>query len=75
MTESSERQLEAAERNVALETDAKVASIRAALLEEGEDVCVGCDRPIDAKRRAALPSAIRCIRCQAAFEGYSRGPR
>lgn len=69
------REIETAERNVALETDTAVAGIRAALLEEGEDVCVGCDQPISPQRRAALPSAIRCIRCQTAFEGNYRGSR
>lgn len=75
MTESSERQIEAAERNVAFETDAAVAGIRASLREEGENDCVDCDRPIDPKRRAALPSAIRCINCQTLFEGTPRGRR
>lgn len=30
--------------------------------------CVDCDDPIDARRLAAAPAAIRCTHCQAATE-------
>lgn len=34
----------------------------------GQADCVGCDAPISPERRAALPSATRCIPCQQNFE-------
>lgn len=58
------RQIEAAEAMVAKEAADQVARIRASLAEAGEDVCVVCDQPIGAARKAALPSAERCIDCQ-----------
>jgi phage/conjugal plasmid C-4 type zinc finger TraR family protein len=30
--------------------------------------CADCGRPIGAERLAAIPSAVRCITCQAAWE-------
>lgn len=67
-----ERAVEIAERNVELERDRRVAGIRAALDEEGNELCASCGEEIGEARRKALPSATRCIGCQAAFErrGY-----
>lgn len=31
-------------------------------------LCIDCDRPIPAERRAALPHAQRCIYCQSLLE-------
>lgn len=56
--------IEAAEALVQRETDLGIARIRAALAEEGEEACIDCDAPIGAARKAALPSAERCIDCQ-----------
>jgi phage/conjugal plasmid C-4 type zinc finger TraR family protein len=67
-----ERQLEAAQAMVVREAATQVERIRAGLAEEGEDVCVDCDEPIGAARKAALPSAERCIDCQIIHE---RKPR
>lgn len=64
----SGREIEAAEAHVQREADAAIASIRCALAEDGEDICVECDEPIAASRKAALPSAERCIECQAVHE-------
>ncbi len=72
MQGTSERLLEAAEHSVALERDARLAGIRASLGEQGEDVCVCCDEPIEAERRAVMPSAARCVECQRAYEGMQR---
>lgn len=71
----AEHQIEAAERNVALQTDAAIAGIRATLQGEGDEDCEDCGEPIGARRRAALPSATRCIGCQSTFEGTQRGIR
>ena len=70
---AGERQIEAAEASVALERDTAIARIRGGLAEEGEDVCISCDGPIGAARKAALPSACRCFDCQAEHE--KRGHR
>lgn len=40
----------------------------AALDAPGNSVCADCNEPIPLARRRALPSAIRCINCQAWFE-------
>ena len=64
----NERNLEAAERNVALEADTKVAGIRASLCLRGDEFCVDCTEQIEPARRAAMPSAMRCIECQRKHE-------
>lgn len=66
--ESSERNIEAAEAMVSLERDTAIARIRASLEASGEDRCIECDELINPKRRAALPSAERCIGCQTLHE-------
>ena len=42
------------------------ARAQAAKLQQGRGTneCVDCDEPIDAKRKAAVPSASRCAPCQ-----------
>lgn len=63
----------AAEATFARQTDSTIARIRAGLDEAGDVTCHGCGGEIGAARRAALPSATRCIRCQEAIE--RRGSR
>jgi phage/conjugal plasmid C-4 type zinc finger TraR family protein len=58
----------AAEASLARQTDAAIARIRAGLDEPGDEFCHGCGEPIEAARRAALPSATRCVGCQSAIE-------
>ena len=69
--EVSERQIEAGAAVVEAEQADAIARIHAELLAEGEPDCIDCGEPIPAKRRAALPSARRCIACQTTFE---KGP-
>lgn len=38
-------------------------------------LCIECDEPIEAKRLAALPSALRCIGCQEGMETHKRTHR
>ena len=72
--QTSERQLEAAERSISLLTDTRVAQIRGALCLKGDEHCNDCGDRIDVRRRLALPSAQRCIECQTKFEeGVGRG--
>ncbi|MDE1917652.1 MAG: TraR/DksA C4-type zinc finger protein [Sphingomonadales bacterium] len=68
----TEQMIEAAEAMVARERDCSIALIQAELAAEGEDVCVECDEPISAARKAALPSAERCIDCQKHYERTMR---
>lgn len=44
----------------------------AALDAPGAATCADCQEEIPAGRRAALPSAIRCVNCQAWFERVRR---
>ncbi len=41
-----------------------IAAARAQIEGEGTDDCEDCGAPIGAARRAALPSASRCVDCQ-----------
>lgn len=71
----------AVERELAIENadrvSATLASIRTALqrIEDGTyGICEDCDEDIAQKRLAAVPWALRCVKCQEAFEnsGISR---
>lgn len=73
--ETTERMLEAVDAALTKERDVAIARIRAGLAEEGEDICVDCDGPIGPERKAALPSAERCIDCQHMHERTKRGSR
>ena len=37
-------------------------------LAAGDGLCADCGREIGSERLAAVPTAVRCIRCQAAWE-------
>lgn len=63
-----ERAIETSELTQQKLSDGAIARIRDELAAEGEEDCVDCDDPIPAARRAALPSAERCIGCQTKFE-------
>ena len=65
---SDERWIEAGIETGERLRDAAIARIRNGLAEQGEDLCVACDTEIPAPRRAALPSADRCVDCQADLE-------
>jgi phage/conjugal plasmid C-4 type zinc finger TraR family protein len=60
------QQLEEANRTQA------IARTVAPLAAEGSDDCAGCGDPIEALRRAAMPSARRCADCEAARERRAR---
>ncbi len=63
-----ERGLERAEAFEQLSKDAAVARIRNNLVGLGEEFCLSCGERIEEARRAALPSAKRCIDCQEKLE-------
>jgi len=55
--------------------DRLAAQARAAGLgARGTDICADCGEEIPAERRAALPSAVRCINCQAWAERVAKIP-
>jgi phage/conjugal plasmid C-4 type zinc finger TraR family protein len=73
--ETSERAIELAERFEAEERARKVAAISGSLTGAGEKYCKSCGDPIAQARRAALPSATRCVECQEHHERNSSGSR
>lgn len=46
----------------------------AALGRAGSRICADCDQEIPPARRRALPSAVRCVECQAWAERVSKIP-
>lgn len=48
---------------------------QAAIAAAGLADCADCGDAIEAERRAALPSARRCVACQGGFERQARGHR
>ena len=38
----------------------------------GDGLCADCGREIGSERLAAVPNAVRCIRCQGAWEQANR---
>lgn len=45
-----------------------VSAARAALAGPGDEICADCGGEIPLQRRVAMPSAIRCVECQAFAE-------
>ena len=73
--QGSERAIEAALDAVDAARDREVARIRTAVSLKGDEFCQDCGEPIGARRRAAMPSATRCVKCQGAREAGARGAR
>jgi phage/conjugal plasmid C-4 type zinc finger TraR family protein len=48
---------------------------KAALDQPGNELCADCNDPIPEDRRRALPSAYRCVGCQAWAERIDRADR
>jgi phage/conjugal plasmid C-4 type zinc finger TraR family protein len=55
------------------ERDEGVRRARAGLEGDGAIDCTGCGETIGADRRAALPSATRCVACQSRVERGANG--
>ena len=47
--------------------DEQIAKNHHAATDDTE--CIDCDEPIGEKRKQAVPWAVRCIKCQTAYEG------
>lgn len=54
------------------ERDEGIRRVAAVLAAPGEAECVNCGDDIGASRRAAMPSAVRCISCQERAEKLGR---
>lgn len=72
---SGERGLERAEDFQRQQDELRVGRIRSSLVLKGDEFCQDCGDEIGARRRAALPSATRCVDCQAGFERDRRMSR
>ena len=48
--------------------DVAVKAARASLAGPGGEICADCGSEIPLQRRIAMPSAIRCVECQAFAE-------
>lgn len=64
MTDLGSFALELAAMRADQERDAGVARSVAELRGEGAEDCIDCGDPIEAARKAAMPSARRCVSCQ-----------
>ena len=47
----------------------EIDQVLAAIAEGSYGVCTACGNPIDPRRLAAQPTALRCLECQAVAEG------
>ena len=63
-----EAEIEATEAALASERERAIRAASAALSGAGADDCTHCGEPIPEARRAALPSATRCVSCQTRLE-------
>lgn len=66
------REVEHAEAMVELEREQAIARARSAIATAPADDCVDCAEPIEPRRRAAMPLARRCLRCQQIREAATR---
>lgn len=64
---------ELADRRAEEEREAQIAAASRALKERGSLYCEDCPAEIPADRRAAYPSARRCIHCQERHERQMKG--
>lgn len=64
----SERVMETASKLSELERTTSAANAAARLNGKGTKHCVDCGSTIGARRKAAVPSAKRCVDCQAGIE-------
>ncbi|QND45215.1 TraR/DksA family transcriptional regulator (plasmid) [Rhizobium lusitanum] len=55
------------------EREAQIAAASRALRSQGTIYCQDCPAEIPADRRAACPSARRCIKCQGLYERQMKG--
>lgn len=59
---------ELADMRAEQERDAGIAAVQRTLAQNGTGFCVRCGDDIEPERRAAMPSARRCVECQTLIE-------
>lgn len=59
---------ELADMRAEQERDAGIAAVQRTLAQHGTGYCVRCGDNIEPERRAAMPSARRCVDCQTLIE-------
>ena len=62
-----------AELRAEQEREAAIGAAGRLVRTAGTDICVDCDRPIEALRKSAAPFARRCISCQEEHERELKG--
>lgn len=70
---SDERGLLRAEDFQRQQDELRIGKIRSSLVLRGDEFCQDCGEEIGAKRRAAMPSATRCVDCEYQQERKRRG--
>ncbi|PRA87937.1 molecular chaperone DnaK [Ochrobactrum sp. MYb29] len=68
---------ELADMRAEQEREAGIAAARNQLKQTGTFDCIRCGEEIETERRAAMPSARRCLDCQTGLEQWqaTRNPR
>ncbi|ARQ59203.1 TraR/DksA family transcriptional regulator [Rhizobium sophoriradicis] len=65
---TTEQDFDRAEELAEKERQAGIRRLQAELQRDGRFDCQDCENEIEPARREAMPSATRCIACQARFE-------
>ena len=72
MYDGGERAIETSEAVAAQQKARVISAISAELAAPGSEDCEDCGETIPGARRAALPSARRCVYCQSKHENNRR---
>lgn len=59
---------ELADMRAEQERGAGIAAVQRTLAQNGTGYCIRCGENIEPERRAAMPSARRCVECQTLIE-------
>lgn len=66
--EAGNKAHELADLRAEQEREAGIAAVQSALNRKGSDICISCGDDIELERKAAMPSARRCMHCQQRLE-------
>lgn len=72
--DAADRAQDHQDAELANKLDAAVAAARSELDKPGNALCADCHEEIPLERRLALPSAHRCVNCQAFAERIAKIP-
>ena len=70
--DAADRAQDDVDAELANHLDKAMETVRSALGAPGNELCADCNEEIPLERRRALPSAIRCVSCQAFAENVLR---